>query len=61
MKHKLLNSRWQHYDIEIYDSDDNQIWNWANDKAFLNSETELALFNPNEIKTFEKRNMGSNF
>ena len=44
----------QHYDIEIYDSDDNLIWNWANDKAFIQAETEL-VFNPNEVKIFEEK------
>ena len=43
----------QLYDIEVYDADDNLIWNWANDKAFLTVETEL-VFIPNEIKTFEE-------
>jgi hypothetical protein len=43
----------QHYDIEVFDSDDNLIWNWASDKGFLTVETEL-VFIPNEIKTSEE-------
>lgn len=43
----------QQYDIKVYDSEDNLIWNWAHDKAFIQVPTELA-FSANETKTFEE-------
>jgi|LGVF01.2.fsa_nt_gb hypothetical protein len=43
----------QIYDIEIYDLDDNLIWNWANGKAFTAALTELD-FSPYETKTFKE-------
>lgn len=43
----------QHYDIEVYNSEETLIWNWARDKAFIQVQTEL-VFGPNEIKTYEE-------
>jgi hypothetical protein len=43
----------QHYDIEVHDFEDILVWNWAHDKAFIQSQTEL-VFTPNEVKTFEE-------
>jgi hypothetical protein len=43
----------QIYDIEIYDFDDNLIWNWANGRGFSGVLTELD-FSPYETKNFEE-------
>ena len=43
----------QQYDLEVYNSEGNLVWNWANDKAFSASLTEL-VFDPGEIKLFEE-------
>lgn len=43
----------QQYDLEIYDSQDILVWNWANGMGFPQSLTELT-FDPGEIKTFEQ-------
>ena len=43
----------QHYDIQVYDSGDSLIWNWAYDKMFTDAEEEL-VFSANETKSFEE-------
>ena len=43
----------QQYDLEVYNSQGALVWNWANEKAFPQSLTEL-VFDPGEIKAFEE-------
>jgi hypothetical protein len=43
----------QQYDLEVYDTQDTLVWNWANDKVFTQSLTEL-VFNVGETKAFEE-------
>jgi hypothetical protein len=41
------------YDIEMFDSNDNLIWNWAHGKAFTAAITELH-FSAQEIKSYDE-------
>lgn len=43
----------QQYDLQVYDSQDNLVWNWANDKNFIQVQTEL-VFDIDETKTYEE-------
>jgi len=43
----------QQYDLQVYDSQDNLVWNWANDKVFIQALTEL-VFDVGETKAFEE-------
>ncbi len=43
----------QQYDIQVYDSDDSLIWNWAYGKAFIQAQTEI-VFSANETRNFEE-------
>jgi hypothetical protein len=43
----------QEYDLQVYDSHDTLVWNWANDKAFLDVLTEL-VFDVGETKEYEE-------
>ena len=43
----------QQYDLEVYDSGGNLVWNWANDRVFTAALTEL-IFDPDETILFEE-------
>jgi hypothetical protein len=44
---------YQQYDLQVYDSQDTLVWNWANDKVFPQALTEL-VFDVGETKVFEE-------
>ena len=43
----------QQYDLQLYNSQDTLVWNWANDMVFIQFQTEL-VFDVGEAKVFEE-------